>query len=303
MRTVSADISTALLLRGASVSPARGTGLGAISGGAAQTLIAARISRVSIRSPSDQLPFDPYGRPAVPEFGRVIPFSARGFLLFSAAMTIHISPQARRASEILISIKAIGCSLEKPFKLTSGWASPVYVDCRKVITFVQERREIIKLMAETVSGEQFDVVAGGETAGISYGAWMAEALSLPYIYIRKKPKEVGKTQQIEGELGAGQKVLLVEDLATDGASKVNFLNAIRTGGGICDHSVVVFYYGIFPKAPQIIKDARITLHALTTWRHMIDAAEALQYFPPGQIKGIREFLENPEAWSKAHGGL
>ena len=218
-------------------------------------------------------------------------------------MTIHITPQARRASEILISIKAIGCNLEKPFKLTSGWASPVYVDCRKVITFVPERREIIKLMAETVSSEKFDVVAGGETAGISYGAWMAEALSLPYIYIRKKPKEVGKTQQIEGELRAGQKVLLVEDLATDGASKVNFLNAIRAGGGVCAHSVVVFYYGIFPKAPQILKDAGITLHALTTWRHMIDAAEALNYFPPEQIKGIREFLENPEAWSKAHGGI
>ena len=218
-------------------------------------------------------------------------------------MTIQISSQARWASEILISIKAIGCNLEKPFKLTSGWASPVYVDCRKVITFVPERREIITLMAEAVSKEKFDVVAGGETAGISYGAWMAEALSLPYIYVRKKPKEVGKTQQIEGELKPGQKVLLVEDLATDGASKVNFLNALRAGGGVCEHSIVVFYYGIFPKAPQIIQDAGITLHALTTWRHMIDAAEALRYFTPDQIRGIREFLENPESWSKAHGGV
>jgi orotate phosphoribosyltransferase len=218
-------------------------------------------------------------------------------------MAIQLSPQARRASEILISIKAIGCNLEKPFKLTSGWASPVYVDCRKVITFVQERREIIQLMAEQLSKERFDVVAGGETAGISYGAWMAEALSLPYIYIRKKPKEVGKSQQIEGELKAGQNVLLVEDLATDGASKVNFLNAIRAAGGLCAHSVVVFYYGIFPKAPQIIQEAGITLHALATWRTMIDAAESLRYFTPVQIKAIREFLENPEAWSKAHGGI
>ncbi|HXX95478.1 MAG TPA: orotate phosphoribosyltransferase [Planctomycetota bacterium] len=218
-------------------------------------------------------------------------------------MTIQISPQARRASEILISIKAIGCNLEKPFKLTSGWASPVYVDCRKVITFVPERREIIRLMADAVSRESFDVVAGGETAGISYGAWMAEALSLPYIYVRKKPKEVGKTQQIEGELRPGQKVLLVEDLATDGASKVNFLNALRAAGGVCAHSIVVFYYGIFPKAPEIIQNAGITLWALTTWRHMIDAAEALGYFTPSQIRGIRDFLENPEAWSKAHGGV
>jgi orotate phosphoribosyltransferase len=218
-------------------------------------------------------------------------------------MTIHVIDKARRASEILLSIKAIGCNLEKPFKLTSGWASPVYVDCRKLISFVNERREIIRLMAESVRDQAFDVIAGGETAGISYGAWIAELVGLPYIYIRKKPKEVGKTQQIEGEVKPGQKVLLVEDLATDGASKVNFLNALRTAGAVCAHSVVVFYYGIFPKAPQIIQDAGITLHAMTTWRHMIDAAEATSYFPAAQIKGIREFLENPEAWSKAHGGI
>lgn len=218
-------------------------------------------------------------------------------------MTIHISDKAARASEILLSIKAIGCNLEKPFKLTSGWASPVYVDCRKLISFVNERREILWLMAEAVRTEPFDVIAGGETAGISYGAWVAELVGLPFIYIRKKPKEVGKTQQIEGELKPGQKVLLVEDLATDGGSKVNFLNALRGAGAVCQHSVVVFYYGIFPKAPQIIRDAGITLHAMTTWRHMIDAAEKTSYFPAAQIKGIREFLENPEAWSKAHGGI
>jgi orotate phosphoribosyltransferase len=217
-------------------------------------------------------------------------------------MTIQLAANRRRAAEILISIRAVGCNLEKPFRLTSGWASPVYVDCRKIISFVQERREIISLMAETVRGEAFDLVAGGETAGISYGAWMAEALSLPFAYVRKKPKEVGKTQQIEGEIRAGQRVLLVEDLATDGASKVNFLNALRAAGAACAHSVVVFYYGIFPKAPEIIRNAGITLHALTDWRTVIDAAEGNGYFTPAQAKGIREFLDHPEAWSKAHGG-
>jgi orotate phosphoribosyltransferase len=217
-------------------------------------------------------------------------------------MTIKLNADRKRASAILIGIKAIGCNLEKPFKLTSGWASPVYVDCRKIISFVPERREVIRLMSDEARGEKFDVVAGGETAGISYGAWVAEALGLPFIYVRKKPKEVGKTQQIEGELKAGQRVLLVEDLATDGASKVNFLNALRAGGAVCEHSTVVFYYGIFPKAPEIIRSAGITLHALTDWRTTIDVAEEKAYFTPDQIKGIRSFLENPEAWSKAHGG-
>ena len=217
-------------------------------------------------------------------------------------MTIQLAEDCHRAAEILISIRAIGCNLEKPFRLTSGWASPVYVDCRKIISFVQERREIVSLMARSVRGETFDVVAGGETAGISYGAWVAEALSLPFAYVRKKPKEVGKTQQIEGEIRAGQRALLVEDLATDGASKVNFLNALRAGGAVCAHSVVVFYYGIFPKAPEILSNAGVTLHALTDWKTAIDVADSTRYFTPAQVKGIREFLGNPEAWSRAHGG-
>jgi len=217
-------------------------------------------------------------------------------------MAIHLAEDRRRAAEILISIRAIGCNIEKPFRLTSGWASPVYVDCRKIISFVPERREIVSLMARSVRGETFDAVAGGETAGISYGAWVADALSLPFAYVRKKPKEVGKGQQIEGEIKAGQRVLLVEDLATDGASKVNFLNALRAAGAVCAHSVVVFFYGIFPKAPEILAGAGVTLHALTDWRTAIDAAEASRYFTPEQVKSIREFLENPEGWSKAHGG-
>ena len=218
-------------------------------------------------------------------------------------MTIHVSDRARAASDILLSIKAIGCNLEKPFKLTSGWASPVYVDCRKLISFVPERRAMLELMVDAVKGASFDVVAGGETAGISYGAWAAELMGLPFVYVRKKPKDVGKTQQIEGELKKGARVLLVEDLATDGASKVNFLNALRAAGAECAHSVVVFYYGIFPKAPQIIREAGITLHAMTTWPHMIDAAEASGYFAADAIRGVREFLADPEAWSKAHGGI
>lgn len=217
-------------------------------------------------------------------------------------MTILLAEDRRRAAEILLSIQAIGCNLEKPFRLTSGWASPVYVDCRKVISFVPERRELVTLMVRNLRGETFDAVAGGETAGIPYGAWVAEALSLPFVYVRKKPKEVGRSQQIEGLLRPGQRVLLVEDLATDGASKVHFLGALRGAGASCAHSSVVFYYGVFPKAPEILRQAGVTLHALTDWRTAIEVAESTRYFTPEQIRGIREFLDDPEGWSRAHGG-
>jgi len=217
-------------------------------------------------------------------------------------MTIRLAEERRRAAEILISIQAIGCNLEKPFRLTSGWASPVYVDCRKILSFVRERREIVSLMARNVEGETFDVVAGGETAGIPFGAWVAEALGLPFVYVRKKPKEVGRTRQIEGLLQPGQRVLLVEDLATDGASKVHFLGALRGAGAACAHAAVVFYYGIFPKAPETLRQAGLTLHALTDWPTTLDVAESAGYFTPEQGKGVREFLKDPEGWSRAHGG-
>ncbi len=217
-------------------------------------------------------------------------------------MTICLAGNCRRASDILISIRAIGANLDKPFKLTSGWASPVYVDCRKIISFPKERSEIVSMMADELRGETFDVVAGGETAGIPYGAWIAEALGLPMVYVRKKPKEGGRREQIEGEIKPGQRAVLVEDLATDGASKVNFLEALRRAGATVDHSIVVFYYGIFPKAPDILKNAGVTLHALTDWRTTIDVAETLGTFDAAQIRGIREFLAGPEEWSRAHGG-
>ena len=218
-------------------------------------------------------------------------------------MSVQLSPNARRASEILVSIGAIGCNLKEPFKLTSGWASPVYVDCRRVISFPAERREIIALMADEMRNAGVDVVAGGETAGIPYGAWISEVLDLPLVYVRKKPKAGGRQEQIEGVIKTGQCAVLVEDLATDGATKVNFLSALRRAGAVVHRSVVCFYYGVFPRAPEILKGAGITLHALTDWRTTIDVAEEKKFFDAEQIAGIRSFLDNPESWSRSHGGI
>jgi orotate phosphoribosyltransferase len=218
-------------------------------------------------------------------------------------MTIRLSERNIRASKLLLEMRAIGCNLEQPFKLTSGWASPVYVDCRRIISFPNQRHEIVKLMVGELREVKFDIVAGGETAGIPYAGWIAELLNLPMVYVRKKPKPGGRQEQVEGVLEAGKRVVLVEDLATDGASKVNFIDALRRAGAEVDLCVTVFYYGIFPKAPQIIKDAGVTLVSLTDWRSTIDAAESTGYFNADQVKGIREFLDDPEGWSRAHGGV
>ena len=210
------------------------------------------------------------------------------------------------AAKILLDIKAVNFRPEEPYILTSGWASPVYIDCRKLISYPDERRRIMKLavaqLDNDIGFEEIDVVAGGETAGIPYAAWIAQATDKPMLYVRKKPKGFGRNAQIEGDLGKGSQVLLVEDLATDGASKVLFVNALREAGAIVTDAFVVFYYGIFAGALESLKDQGISLHYLATWHDVLAAAEAGDYFPAEAVDGVREFLKDPAAWSLAHGG-
>ena len=221
-------------------------------------------------------------------------------------MMVQLIERRARASEILLDIGAVHCNLDQPFLFTSGWASPVYVDSRKLISTSHERREIVHLAAEAidraVGRPGFDLVAGGETAGIPFAAWIADYFFLPMIYVRKQPKEFGRLSQIEGVLEPGQRVVLVEDLATDAKSKVNFCRALRQSGGVVEHTVVVFYYGIYPEAERNLREAGVRLHALTDWQTTLEVAEARGYFTAEQAKVVREFLRAPEAWSKAHGG-
>ena len=116
-------------------------------------------------------------------------------------------------------------------------------------------------------------MVGGETAGIPFAAWMADRLALPMQYVRKKPKGFGRNAQIEGHLEPGQRVLLVEDLTTDGRSKVNFCNALREAGATVEHIFVVFFYGIYPESKKILADLDITLHHLCTWWDVLEFAK------------------------------
>jgi orotate phosphoribosyltransferase len=222
-------------------------------------------------------------------------------------MVVQLIDRKARASELLLEIGAVYCNIERPFIFTSGWASPVYVDCRRLISTPRQRREIIQLAAEeidkSIGRDQFDLVAGGETAGIPFAAWIADYFFLPMIYVRKKPKEIGRLAQIEGNLEPGKRVILVEDLTTDAKSKVNFCRALKRAGALVEHAVVVFYYGVYPEAEPNLQDVGVRLHALTDWRTTLEVAEARRYFSAREAAAVREFLAAPEAWSKLHGGV
>jgi orotate phosphoribosyltransferase len=213
---------------------------------------------------------------------------------------------ARTTARILLEIEAVHFRPHQPFTLTSGRASPVYIDCRKIISFPRARTRIIDLAVELIEREigfeSLDAIAGGETAGIPFAAWIADRLGLPMLYIRKKPKGFGRGAQIEGAMQPGYRCLLVEDLATDGGSKVNFINAIRDGEGQVKDAFVVFHYGIFPQSLETLAKIGVRLHGLATWRDMLAAAEAAGLLDAAGAREVRAFLDDPEGWSAAHGG-
>jgi len=210
-------------------------------------------------------------------------------------------------AKMLLEVSAVHFNSETPYKLTSGLVSPVYIDCRKLISFPRIRNNLmdfaVSILLRDVGFEKIDAVAGGETAGIPFASWIAHKMCLPMQYVRKNPKGFGRDAQIEGVVTTGQRVLLVEDLTTDGGSKIRFCKVLRDAGVIVNHAIVIFNYDIFPETIQTLKSHNITLHSLTTWRDVLDVSKAENYFDVKTLNEVEKFLNAPLAWSKKNGGI
>ncbi len=213
---------------------------------------------------------------------------------------------AALTARMLLEVRAVHFRPEEPFIFTSGWASPVYIDCRKLIAYPRLRRTLIDVAAARILAEigfeALDAVAGGETAGIPFAAWLADRLMLPMAYVRKKPKGFGRNARIEGDLREGARTLLVEDLNTDGRSKVGFAEGLREAGAVVEHAFVVFHYDIFPHGRRILADAGLTLHTLATWRDVLHEAGRSGRFSAETLDEVARYLDDPIGWSAAHGG-
>ena len=201
-------------------------------------------------------------------------------------------------AEKLIDIESVQFSFNKHFTLTSGLKSPVYVDCRKIISFVEERTFIMDAAVDYIKERklEFDLVAGGETAGIPYSAFISEKIKKPMIYIRKQPKGFGKNQQIEGSFNENQKSILIEDLATDGGSKVIFVEAMRKAGLVVKDIFVIFYYDIFNFEDSALSKLNVKIHSLCTWKDIISVLEKRNTFNQTDIENLKEFLSKPDKW-------
>jgi orotate phosphoribosyltransferase len=209
-------------------------------------------------------------------------------------------------ARLLLEIEAIHCRPDNPYIFTSGRASPVYIDCRKLISFPEARAKIMnhayKLIDKAIGWNKIDAVAGGETAGIPFAAFLAGLAKKSMIYVRKQPKGFGRMGQIEGDIKPGKRVLLVEDLATDGGSKLVFIEALKRAEAKVTDCFVIFHYGIFPQSIEMLAAAGVRLHALATWWDVLEAAQKHKLFDERGLTETKAFLEAPEQWSATHGG-
>ena len=207
---------------------------------------------------------------------------------------------AQLTAGMLLDIGAVHFNAAEPFTLASGLRAPTYIDCRKLISYPRIRATLMDFLTCKVMAaagfEGFDNIAGGETAGIPFAALVAERMALPMSYVRKKPKGYGRNARIEGEMAPGQRVLLVEDLATDGGSKLSFVEAIRETGASCQHTAVIFFYDIFPGAEDRLAEAGVSLHRLCTWWDVLAEARRGGDFDTTTLDAVEAFLRDPLGW-------
>ena len=212
---------------------------------------------------------------------------------------------ARTTAKFLLEINAIHFNSVSPFTLTSGLKSPVYIDCRKLISYPKARSILINYCSDIVVNkiglDKVESLVGGETAGIPFASFLASKLELPMHYVRKKPKGFGVNNYIEGNNIKGKRVILVEDLTTDGGSKIKFCNSIRKAGATVEETIVLFYYNIFDDVPDKLKKSGINLNYLACWWDILNyCKEDKSIIDNETITQIEQFLISPKEWSNNH---
>jgi orotate phosphoribosyltransferase len=207
------------------------------------------------------------------------------------------------AAKILLETESVQFNAKAPFTYTSGNKGPVYIDCRRPLSFPKERNQLMDLGARMLSQQiglkNIDIIAGAETAGIPYGCMIAERLERPFIYVRKKPKDHGKMSQIEGYFDPDDtpNIVLCEDLQNYGHSKRVFVDALRQAGANISHFFVLFDYGIRADVTQENKNMGLTLHALCNWFDVLSVAKANKYFDEATLDSVEAYLKAPDQWA------
>ncbi len=204
-----------------------------------------------------------------------------------------------QVAEKLLQIKAIKLNLEEPYTWASGWRSPIYCDNRKILSYPHVR-DFIKSEMSNMIMEKFadaEVVAGVATAGIPWGALVADQIKLPFIYVRSAPKGHGLGNQIEGNLETGAKVVVIEDLISTGKSSMQVIDVLQSATAQVLGMSAIFSYG-FPEATSLFADRNIPFATLSNYTSLLSYAEQKSMFNQHELRTLSEWRANPSNWGK-----
>jgi len=206
---------------------------------------------------------------------------------------------AGKVAAMLLQIQAIKLSTEKPFSWSSGWKSPIYCDNRLSLSYPEIRKSIRDGLVNAIRENFFtaEAIAGVATAGIAQGALVAEALDLPFLYVRPKPKDHGMENLIEGRIVPSQKVVVVEDLVSTGGSSLKAVQALRDAGFDVMGMVSIFNYG-FDIATRNFYEANISLISLSDYNSLLKYALEHQYISEHDVISLKAWRVDPSHWKK-----
>ena len=204
---------------------------------------------------------------------------------------------ASKIAEFLLQIKAIKLQPNDPFTWASGWKSPIYCDNRvtlshpKIRTYI--RQELVKLIEEKFGRP--DIIAGVATAAIAQGVLVAEALGLPFAYVRPSPKDHGRKNQIEGEVHPQQSAVVIEDLVSTGKSSLLAVDTLREAKLIVKGMVSVFTYG-FQIAQDNFKKASCPVYSLSNYDILLKRALETKYIQDADLETLNGWRNHPDTW-------
>lgn len=199
----------------------------------------------------------------------------------------------------LLAIDTIKIQPDRPFTWASGWKAPIYCDNRKVLSYPETRTFICQQFTRLVKEKypQAEAIAGVATGAIAHGVLVAEALGLPFIYVRSKPKGHGLENLIEGDIQPGTKVVIIEDLVSTGTSSLSAAEAVRNYGAEVLGMLAIFTYN-FPHAAQNFEDAKIELTTLSNYNVLLKLAYEEGDITEKQLESLNSWRKNPEIWGK-----
>ena len=212
----------------------------------------------------------------------------------------YLVVESSKIAEYLLKIKAVRLAVNEPFTWSSGWRSPIYCDNRLILSYPEYRKEIAKAFVEIIQDKypNAKAIAGVATGAIAWGVLVAEAMGLPFVYIRSKAKGHGLQNLVEGKVDPETPYVIIEDLISTGKSSVAALKALQAAGAQVQGTLSIFSYG-FPQATELFETTGTAFHPLTNLATLLEKAIEIDYLEPREQETVMAWQQAPSTWSQS----